>query len=785
MTGMNRAGRRIAPLACLLLLVAETTRSQTIDWAETGSSPQQVCLTARLLESDEGRDALAAFEAAGKTSSRDRTTRPSFGVGDVARFNVRTNVSQPPYVWKAYDFVLKVQHLFVPPLEQLNGFRIWVESSQLDARAVSDEQLESLRSALAESTPPLSVDPGQGILVNDARFFGAPPYYDQDGLIDILLVDIIEGGAGTIVNGFFDPNDLNPQLAGTSRSNQGEFLYLDTQPTLSGGIGRLLETVAHEFQHLIHARWDANEITFVNEGLSEWAQGLNGYRIRDVHYLARGPDGYNVPLFGWDSSDPLPGYERAGLWTLYLAEQFGPEMAGSVTREPANGADGYGDALVRGSAGTDLEDAISNFHTANVVNDTGADTRFGYASPLRTPFAVEPGLYLQGADTTESEPILFNVQPGAVEYVEWRSVENLHVRLEVLATDRSRLTARLVLEPFTGPISWRDLDLRETEHLANGAFERVRLVLAHNAVSSQAASALFISRWAKTEVATVAVRYDNGEWGGKALSTGSTTGSGYATLFERPSSGERVRLRRASLPNYYIDQFQPATTGARNFRFSVWDESIEDRPGTELFGMRVEDRRGLGTVSLNDPLGFYELDLPVDNEALGDLPDRFFIGATNTGADENYLVLLSSSYPQENRSFFKGASGWTPLWDVPVSGWSLEGRLVPVRAEFVIDGRIVAAERDHPAVVETALLPQFPNPAWSSVDIPYALGQSGDVVLEVYDAIGRHYQTLVDARVEAGNQLIRADVGRWPAGVYCLVLTTSTHRRTRLLTVVH
>jgi photosystem II stability/assembly factor-like uncharacterized protein len=68
----------------------------------------------------------------------------------------------------------------------------------------------------------------------------------------------------------------------------------------------------------------------------------------------------------------------------------------------------------------------------------------------------------------------------------------------------------------------------------------------------------------------------------------------------------------------------------------------------------------------------------------------------------------------------------------------------------------------------------FPNPFNTSATIGYKLDNSDEVLVEVYDVLGRKIQTLVDGTVAAGEQSVRFSTGTLPEGIYYAKLKTSS-----------
>lgn len=174
--------------------------------------------------------------------------------------------------------------------------------------------------------------------------FGQPSDINQDGRIDIFILDIRDGAQvnGPFVAGFFDPNDLANGVS--SSNNRREILYMDGKELVSL-IGRdpnaFESTVAHEYQHLIRfPRTQLVGITddiWINEGTSEVASDLGGFgpqssRIRCFHGATDSPcsgGGNGVSLLEWstnpsnDSSYILKQYAYAYAFMRYLYDNAG------------------------------------------------------------------------------------------------------------------------------------------------------------------------------------------------------------------------------------------------------------------------------------------------------------------------------------------------------------------------------------------------------------------------------------------------------------------------------
>jgi len=139
----------------------------------------------------------------------------------------------------------------------------------------------------------------------DTTNFGSPTDIDHNGREVIFFTravdELTQPNSGEVIAGFFIPRDLYPQTStrtfkACAGSNVGEMFYMqvpDPRGVVNGNPESVSEvrqftvaTLAHEFQHLINASRrlyvnktrDAQEDTFLNEGLSHIAEELLFYR---------------------------------------------------------------------------------------------------------------------------------------------------------------------------------------------------------------------------------------------------------------------------------------------------------------------------------------------------------------------------------------------------------------------------------------------------------------------------------------------------------------------------
>ena len=284
----------------------------------------------------------------------------------------------------AVNFNTHEQYIVQATLRAIGEFcYIFVEDSQW-LRTVNQQAVRSVRRAFDEATP---ADANRGIYEIETELFGPPPDIDGDKRIYLLLLDIRDKAThgSNFIAGFFSPINQHrgvlrhPEIGIPVRSNELDMLYLDTDP-LSAGSEKALGVLAHEFEHLIHWRHDADEAIWINEGCAEYAMFVCGYHGRShVSSFQQNP---RISLIDWPQGtrSQLAHYGAVYLWMLYLHEHYGgPQTIAAIVKDRANGISGINSALhTRGIEAT-FPVIYADWKVANYLDDTEfADGQYGY-----------------------------------------------------------------------------------------------------------------------------------------------------------------------------------------------------------------------------------------------------------------------------------------------------------------------------------------------------------------------------------------------------------------------
>jgi hypothetical protein len=171
-------------------------------------------------------------------------------------------------------------------------------------------------------------------------------------------------------------------------------------------------TLVHEMQHLIQWNLDANEETWLNEGLSQVAETLAGLdTVAPEAYLEQP----YVRLDGWSDEEPdvYAHYAGSYLYALYLWQQAGDAALSELARHPANGLAAVRAVLAGYRPDLTLEQFSGDWAAALYLDGLSTDPRYtiDHADGLGPPFLSNRARQLP-FETTAALP------PMAIDYID-------------------------------------------------------------------------------------------------------------------------------------------------------------------------------------------------------------------------------------------------------------------------------------------------------------------------------------------------------------------------------
>ncbi|MBP3192859.1 T9SS type A sorting domain-containing protein [Natronogracilivirga saccharolytica] len=698
---------------------------------------------------------------------------------------------------------------------------IWVEQDEYQPGKIDDGVVDSMMIALEERTPPRSVNPEQGIILNNIDIFaegnpGLVPDPAGTGKVKVLISDIQDGWdpdtGGGYTAGFFNPGDLAPRTS-NSNSNEAAILYINSYPgiytdDMPTDPSRPLSTVAHEFQHLIQAG-RGNLITFMDEGQSEIAEIFNGFGSRSMVFL-NDPDEVsgNVEsqeqdgFLRWRTGEPevLEDYQRAQLFHGYLYERIGLEAVGGITQS-ASGSPWvqYQRAIDKAEEDLEFRQVLTDFYIANWLNDVEiGNGLYGYTLPQFSGVRVStPGRRFDSGDRpwVTNQPV--RLRYGGAKYTNWRDVEDLTITLN----SPSEIRHYVVAQDEHGD---REVMVVDGDEISlSGMYVSVVLVSVNPVVQSASnygsREFSYDAEWTPGEVRVVDINYAVNPL------------AGYVPMpmqFDEQTTFRAISVR--------VD---PEYDGElRGVDVDLWhtDDAIEGSGVLRVALTESEQISGSGTGAVfapSDAIAYVDLDFDELTTSTNEVDFSDFEIEMEAGRNYHFVfeVMDESDDASLLFAFDQGSNDESDANYYPVrtllAGFDADGGVGWSRLmgdddidndndhkNLVMNTRIlsrVPVDEDTPGMVETdkfELLRNYPNPFFESteidINIPDTVEDRIRVRVELYDVTGRRVGTIFNEELQAGVSTISFQNQNLASGVYIARMHAGDHVDTHKMTIL-
>ncbi|MFQ3537152.1 MAG: hypothetical protein SNJ58_14925 [Aggregatilineales bacterium] len=164
-------------------------------------------------------------------------------------------------------------------------------------------------------------------------YFGSE---DSPGVdADTRLFIVHARSLGRYVAAYFSSTNEFPRAI-VPESNEHQMFWVNLD-TMQIGTAGYEGTLAHEFQHMIHHAMDSNESLWLNEGMSELAADLSGYRSDTGGFARAFLNRPQTQLNAWTViEDSAPHYGAAYLFMRCFLHRFGADTLRALVANPTN-----------------------------------------------------------------------------------------------------------------------------------------------------------------------------------------------------------------------------------------------------------------------------------------------------------------------------------------------------------------------------------------------------------------------------------------------------------------
>ncbi len=260
-------------------------------------------------------------------------------------------------------------------------------------------------------------------------------FYDMN---NVNTFSYIAGFYFSVFDDFFDRTVMSIDAFDWLHRTGEDPLHQPTDQACTSAPARpfLYEGVfAHEYQHLLHRYIDGDEVNWVNEGMSDFAETLTGYIDPSKHVDEKGMDSHtqaflgwlSVPHFSWNPIPRASGPENSlTAWgdqgddeiledygfafyfmNLVASQGYGQDFFNAWQHDPGNGIDGLDATLAAMSASDSFNSLFRDVVVSALVDgyiDNRATVTGASAADLQNTTAEATIYYSGNANDTPGAP---------------------------------------------------------------------------------------------------------------------------------------------------------------------------------------------------------------------------------------------------------------------------------------------------------------------------------------------------------------------------------------------
>ncbi|MCB9211656.1 MAG: T9SS type A sorting domain-containing protein [Ignavibacteriales bacterium] len=174
-------------------------------------------------------------------------------------------------------------------------------------------------------------------------------------------------------------------------------------------------------------------------------------------------------------------------------------------------------------------------------------------------------------------------------------------------------------------------------------------------------------------------------------------------------------------------------------------------------------------------------------------PDEDNLDIISYGSEKTYKIEIEyvsedkiSSFSNDNvvltaNSTQKIVPNWEKTGDLEISVYVDEGNDGTIDDTLEVKNQVTGVEEEHGSTIPTEfrLEQNYPNPFNPNTSIRYSISNENNVILKVYDILGKEVATLVNERKSSGYYVVNFDASNLTSGIYFYTIRAGSFSETK------